>query len=228
MAFDFIDDPRARSISDQFMFGESFLVAPLYTLDSSRSYYLPSLAQGCCNSSTWHDFYTGRVMEPGLYHAQNVSPDATLLFVRSSIVVLAPKSQHVHDLAALKSLEVRIYCGKDSMFTLFEDDGVDPDPLRPSTTIKFEWSEKSLQLRIGKRQGKQYPGMPESRVIHIVLVRPNHGIGVDETLDADARVTYDGQELTVDLHEAYRYASGYRNTSNLVGTEDKSSGKVSS
>lgn len=206
MAFDFIDDPQVRSLSDQFMFGESILVAPLYTLDSSRHFYLPSLTE-FCNSSTWRDFYTGRVMEPGLHHAQNVSLDAMLLFVRSSIIVLSPKSQHVHDIAALKSLEIRIFCGNDSEFTLFEDDGVDPDPLRPSTTITFEWSEQISQLRIGKRRGNHYTGMPDSREINVVLVRPMHGVGVDETADTDAHVIYDGEELTVDLRSAYRQAT---------------------
>eukprot|EP00980_Cylindrotheca_fusiformis_P022955 scaffold9948_cov129-Cylindrotheca_fusiformis.AAC.23 len=203
MSFDFTDDPRARNVSDQFMFGESFLVAPLYSLDSSRKYYLPS-----STNSTWRDFYTGCVVEPGVYEAKNVPLDEMLLFVRSSIVLLAPKSQHVHDVATEKSLEARIYSGRDSKFTLFEDDGRDPDPLRPSTTIPFEWSEETLQLHIGRRQGKHFPGMPESRVIYVVLVRLNHGVGVIETLEADAQVTYVGQEVTVDLHKAFRDKTG--------------------
>ena len=112
MAFDFLDDKFARRISDQFMFGDSFLVAPVYNLESNRTFYLPSCNNKLsCAGSIWRDFYTGVTVHPGHYFAHKVDPASMLLFVRSSIVVLAPKSKHVHDPIALLSLEVRIYSG---------------------------------------------------------------------------------------------------------------------
>ena len=38
-------------------------------------------------------------------------------------------------------MEVRLYDGKDSMFTIFEDDRIDPNPSRTSTIITFFWLE---------------------------------------------------------------------------------------
>ncbi|CAJ1953466.1 unnamed protein product [Cylindrotheca closterium] len=197
LVFDFGFDPNVRSISDQFMFGSAFMVAPIHTVDSSRSYYLPQLDQGL-----WRDFYNGTVVAAGYHHASNVAPNKTLLFARSSIVVLAPISSHVHDPITLLSSEVRIYTGKDSSFSLFEDDGIDPSPSRPCTTIHFSWSENSSILRIGRLKGKSYPGMPSSRLFHIVVVRENHGAGVGETADPDATVQYTGKEIAVELGQS--------------------------
>ena len=121
------------------------MVAPVYNLESNRTFYLPSCNNKLsCAGSIWRDFYTGLTVHPGHYFAHKVDPASMLLFVRSSIVVLAPKSKHVHDPIALLSLEVRIYSGKDSSFILYEDDGVDPDPSRPSTEITFSWSVIAL------------------------------------------------------------------------------------
>lgn len=194
LAFDFSFDANVGSISDQFMFGSAFMVAPIHTLDSSRSYYLPQLDHG-----VWRDFYDGTVVPAGYHHAAYVAPDKTLLFVRSSIVVLAPISSHVHDPITLLSSEVRIYTGNDTSFALFEDDGIDPSLSRPFTTITFSWSQSSSILRIGRLDGKSYPGMPSSRLFHIVLVRENHGVGVGETADPDVTVQYIGEELKVEL-----------------------------
>lgn len=176
------------------MFGNSFMVAPIHTLNSSRSYYLPPLDRG-----VWRNFYDGNIMPSGYHYASNVAPNKTILFVRSSIVFLNPFSmQHVHDPIALQSSEIRIYTGADSFFSLFEDDGIDPSTSRPFTTIGFSWSESTFTLLIGKRKGT-YPGMPSSRLFHIILVRENHGVGVGETIEADVTVQYTGEEVTIDL-----------------------------
>lgn len=211
MVFDFLEDRLARDISDQFMFGDSFLVAPIYNLESNRTFYLPSLEKKpsqsccCCNGGVWRDFYTGVIVDPGRYLASKVEPSSMLLFVKSSIVVLAPKSQHVHDPLASRTLEVRIYSGNDSSFTLYEDDGIDPDPSRPSTEITFSWSEQESRLCIGKRIGTEYPGMLHSRKIHVVLVRYGHGVGVGEIGDkADATASYDGSEIDIDLSSEHK------------------------
>ena len=194
LAFDFGSDENAKSISDQFMFGNSFMVAPIHTLNSSRSYYLPPLDRG-----VWRDFYDGKITPSGYHYASEVAPNKTILFVRSSIVFLAPISKHVHDPITLESSEIRIYTGADSSFSLFEDDGIDPSPSRPFTTISFSWSESSFALRIGQREGDSYPGMVDSRLFHIVLVRENHGIGAGETADPDVTVQYTGESVVIDF-----------------------------
>jgi len=43
MVFDFADDREVWDVADQFMFGYSFLVAPLFSQDSFRNVYLPKI-----------------------------------------------------------------------------------------------------------------------------------------------------------------------------------------
>ncbi|MBD3392367.1 MAG: alpha-xylosidase [Chitinivibrionales bacterium] len=55
LVFDFGDDPACWHIDDQWMFGDTLLVAPVFTPDSRRNVYLPEGA--------WVDFWTGRAIE---------------------------------------------------------------------------------------------------------------------------------------------------------------------
>lgn len=41
-------------------------------------------------------------------------------------------------------MEVRLYDGKDSMFTIFEDDRINPNPSGTSTIVFFLARDKSL------------------------------------------------------------------------------------
>lgn len=55
---EFPTDPGAWLIEDQYMFGESVMVAPLFSEDMSRDVYLPG-------NEKWIDYQTGKVYNPG-------------------------------------------------------------------------------------------------------------------------------------------------------------------
>ncbi|CAB9518595.1 Alpha-xylosidase BoGH31A [Seminavis robusta] len=196
LVLDFWYDDTVQSIPDQFMFGDSFLVAPIYTPDSSRTVYLPKLMKG-----TWRCFWSGKELKDAqTIHIANMTRNGIPLFVRSSILVLGPDGrQHVNDiLDGEQSLEVRVYAGTDSQFVLFEDDGISGDPYRPTTTITFRWHDDSSILTIGKRNGTPFPGMAKTRTIHVVLVRPGVGVGIDPSRP-DVSLAYNGTSFKVKL-----------------------------
>ena len=57
---DFPDDAVAREITDEYMFGPAFLVAPVTTYQArNRDVYLPATAGG------WYDFWTGSAIPRG-------------------------------------------------------------------------------------------------------------------------------------------------------------------
>lgn len=58
---EFPDDPGAWMIDDQYMFGESMLVAPMLEDGTSRDVYLPG-------KDKWIDYQTGKVYTPGWNH----------------------------------------------------------------------------------------------------------------------------------------------------------------
>jgi len=55
---EFPDDPGAWMIEDQYMFGESMMVAPLFSSETLRTLYLPG-------KDKWVDYQTGKVYSPG-------------------------------------------------------------------------------------------------------------------------------------------------------------------
>lgn len=58
---EFPDDPGAWMIDDQYMFGESMLVAPMLEDGTSRNVYLPG-------KDKWIDYQTGKTYSPGWNH----------------------------------------------------------------------------------------------------------------------------------------------------------------
>ena len=55
MVLEFQDDPNTYSMEDQYMFGDAFLVAPVYTPVNRRTVYLPE--------GRWSDYWTGEEHE---------------------------------------------------------------------------------------------------------------------------------------------------------------------
>jgi alpha-D-xyloside xylohydrolase len=98
------------------MFGPAFLVAPVTEQGvTHRPVYLPAGAD-------WYDYWTDRRYTGG----QTIDADAPIdripLFVRAGSIV--PVGVQVPSTATRQPLEsIRIYPGRDTTFTLYDDDG---------------------------------------------------------------------------------------------------------
>jgi hypothetical protein len=80
MGFAFPDDPSASEIEDEYIFGEEFLVAPVYTDDNRRDVYLPA-------GRRWFDYWTGTEYAGGQTLSYDAPLDVLPLLVRDSSVV---------------------------------------------------------------------------------------------------------------------------------------------
>ena len=111
---DWPSDPKARAVSDEFLFGRSLLVAPVVTDALSREVYLPE-------GGYWFDFWTG---ERGAGMQTVDCPlDRIPLFVRSgTILPVGPDVQYACE-KPWDSLQIRVYPGADGSFVLYEDEG---------------------------------------------------------------------------------------------------------
>jgi alpha-D-xyloside xylohydrolase len=191
LVMDWRTDREVWDIRDQFMFGPALLVNPVTEAGlTTRSVYLPP-AQG------WYDFWTGTRVR-GDQTLQAAAPlDRIPIYVRAgSIVPLGPEDEYAGEKSDAP-IELRIYPGTDSHFTLYEDQGDTYAYERGAyATIPLSWNEASSTLTIGARSGS-YPGMPSKKEFRIVWVSATHGAGPEVSIRADKEVTYTGEKLQV-------------------------------
>ena len=193
LVMDFPSDTTARELTDEYMFGPAFLVAPVTKYQArSRSVYLPTAA-------TWYDFWTGKPVAAGVRFNAPAPLDAMPVFVRAgSIIPFGPELQYI---AEKKSDPVTLYVygGANGDFTLYEDEGVNYDYEKGAfSQIPMQWNEASRTLTIGKRQGS-FPGMLESRTFQLVLVSQQKAAGFSFDPKPVQTVQYKGEAVSVKL-----------------------------
>ena len=100
---------------DQYMVGESLLVAPLFAGETEREVILP-------RGSKWYDFYTGEYAGEG--EAIKVSPGLGRIpvFVKDGGIIPMLSAPASLD-GAPKPLEIHYYGSKPSEYRLYDDDG---------------------------------------------------------------------------------------------------------
>ena len=186
LVMDFTDDPVARNIDDEFMFGDAFLVCPVYEYKArTREVYLPK--------GGWYEFNTGRYLEGGESFIADAPYESSPVYVRAgSIVPMGPAIEYTAQ-EQDGSLYIQVYGGKDGSFTLYEDDGLTYAYEKGAyANIPMKWDDASRTLTIGAREGS-FDGMKAKRTIHAVLHSP------EGTQDIDVHVEYDGTETTIKL-----------------------------
>jgi alpha-D-xyloside xylohydrolase len=192
LVMDFRNDTMARAITDEYMFGPAFLVAPVTTYEArSRSVYLPP------TSGDWYDFWTGVHTAGGQTIDAPAPYDALPLFIRAgSIIPFGPELQYTGEKPA-NPITLYVYAGADGAFTLYEDDGLTYGYEKGAfARIPFGWDDATKTLIIGQRAG-EFPGMLTKRTFNVVLVSRDKPAGFSFTPKADQTVTYRGKEVKV-------------------------------
>jgi alpha-D-xyloside xylohydrolase len=96
-------------------------------------------------------------------------------------------------------IELRIYPGADGQFTLYEDENDNCSYEKGAyATITFVWNDLHKTLTVSDRQGK-FPGMLKTRTLNIVLVKDNHGTGIEMCPKPDRTTKYTGTKLEIHL-----------------------------
>ncbi|MCU1235703.1 MAG: glycoside hydrolase family 31, partial [Candidatus Solibacter sp.] len=129
LVMDYPDDSATWPIDNQFLMGESLMVAPAFAGEPARSVYLPA--------GDWHDFRTGKRYSG----TQKINVRPTLeeipIFVKSGAVIpLAEPTLHTDDPASW-NLHVQIYGAGPARCTLYEDDG-SFTPALPEVTLAWD------------------------------------------------------------------------------------------
>lgn len=192
LIMDFSNDKKVENISDQFMFGPSFMVCPVYKYGvRKKEVYFPA-------GSNWYDFYTGNYIKGG----QTLSVDAPYgripLFIREgAIVPVGPEIQYTDEKPA-DSIVLYVYKGKNGSFNLYEDEGTNYNYEKGfHAAISFNYNDANGVLTIGQRKG-EFKGMLKNRKFVIVPVSKEKGKAF--VYDAPGQVVnYNGKSQTITL-----------------------------
>ena len=216
LVMDFKDDRNVWNNNREYMFGHSFLVAPvveaLYTPESAnktnaisgwdrnnRSLYQDGFKADWAARKTyevylpkgakWYDYWTGEKLEGG----QTIKADAPIshspLYVKAgSIIPLCKADVKNAKVADWKNLDIVVYPGENAEFTLYEDEGDNYNYEKGQySTIQLKWTDKTKTLTIGKRQGS-FEGMQTARQFNVSVIGGRN-----------AKVSYSGNATSVKL-----------------------------
>ncbi len=115
LVLDYQDDPTTYTLDDQYLFGDSILIAPILNAVNRRRVYFPA--------GDWVDYWTGEVISGPSWKMVDAPLDTMPMYVRSgAIIPFAPLMQYV-DEKPTDPLTLKIYHPHDSgQFTIHEED----------------------------------------------------------------------------------------------------------
>lgn len=191
LVMDFGGDKATREVGDQFMFGPSLLVCPVYEYGArSRQVYLP-------NTSTWYDFYTGKTMPTGSQQVDAPYERIPMYVCGGAILPYGPDMQYSDEKPA-SDITLYVYEGANGSFTLYEDENVNYNYEKGNyATIEMSYDDAAKTITFGNRKGA-FAGMLQKRTFHVVFVSKNNPKSFD--LNAKGQVVnYNGAAQTLEL-----------------------------
>ena len=151
LVMDYPEDSMTWSIDDQFLVGESLLVAPVVGAATEREVYLPE--------GVWYDYWSGKRYE-GKQKLKIAAPlEQIPLFVKSgTLLPLAQPTLHTADPASYR-LTAYVYGTGSATSSVYEDEGSSPVAL---TEMRLNW-DASRKAGSVHREGP--PPSPHYEVI---------------------------------------------------------------
>lgn len=186
LVMDFAGDRTAEGISDQFMFGDAFMVCPVYSYGArEREVYLPE--------GLWYDWYEGGApVRGGVSFAADAPFSHVPVYVRAgSIVPTAANLQSTADYDG-DDLIVKVFAGRDGEYRLYEDDGLTYAYENGGYSwVPMRWHDADCVLEICAVEGG-FDGMAEEKDIIVEL----HDVDGSIILKS---VEYKGDDMMVTL-----------------------------
>ena len=192
LVMDFGKDTVVNNISDQYMFGNSLMVCPVYEYKAvKRTVYFPA-------TTGWYDFYTGKFIAGGSRIAADAPYSRLPLFVREgAIIPFGPEIQYTSEKKP-ELITLYVYGGQNGSFTLYEDEGENYNYEKGSySSIQFNYNEVTKSLEIADRKGS-YDGMLVNRKFNVVYVDKSN----PKAADPDAKriiINYNGTKQQINF-----------------------------
>ena len=116
MVLEFQDDPNTYSMEDQYMFGDAFLVAPVYTPVNKRTVYLPE--------GTWFDYWTAREYQGPITLQVQPPLEVLPLYIRgNSIIPMGPDMSYIGE-KPFDPITLDVWLCSEGECTIYDDDQI--------------------------------------------------------------------------------------------------------
>jgi alpha-glucosidase (family GH31 glycosyl hydrolase) len=155
---DFPNDAKVVDLTDEYMFGPAFLVAPVTEQGAtSREVYLPS-------GTDWYNYWTNERVHGGQTIKVNAPIDTIPLFVRAGSIV--PTGTEIESTSQRQKIaRVRVYPGADADFTLYSDDGTTYAYEKGDFKItQLHWDDAAKKL---SHEGAEAWSEPDREIVEI-------------------------------------------------------------
>ena len=197
LAMDFEKDTSVLNIGDQYMFGPSLLINPVYKYKQrSRELYLPKCAG-------WYDLYSGTFYTGGQKINAYAPYEKMPVFVKAgSIIPLGPELQYTSEKPA-DTITLNIYTGADASFNLYEDEGTNYNYEKGAfSIIPIKYDEATKTITINDRKGS-FNGMLQQRIFQFNIISHKRTKSLD--FDAcDKEVSYAGKKITIKIDSLFK------------------------
>ena len=163
LPMDFPNDKNVLTINDEYLFGPSLLINPVYNYHQrTRKVYLP-------NGQGWYDLYSGKFFNGGQSIKTDAPYDRMPVFVKEgSIIPVGPELQYTSQKPA-DTITLFVYTGNNASFNLYEDEDTNYNYEKGMfATIQIDYNEDDRSLTINDRKG-EFPGMLQKRDIQYYM-----------------------------------------------------------
>ncbi|MCL5070317.1 MAG: DUF5110 domain-containing protein [Actinobacteria bacterium] len=194
MLIEYPNDAEAAKRQYQFMFGPSILVAPVTEKGArEKNVYLPE--------DIWYGFWDEKIYKGPVEIMEFTPLDKIPLFIREGSII--PQASIINSAGESQNRDMilHIYPGKNSTYTLYEDDGETYDyEMGFFTETKIEYNDRTRFLRINKALSN-FTGFPATRNYKIVYHNINcpEKIMVNNDLLGDRNKKYDIVEKKLEI-----------------------------
>jgi alpha-D-xyloside xylohydrolase len=139
LVLDYQEDPTTHTLDLQYLFGDAFLVAPVFSKEADVRVYLPA--------GRWVDYWTKQTYAGPGWITVHAALDTLPLFVREgAIIPMGPVVQYA-DEKPLDPLTLDVYPAAEGAFSLV-------DPTAPAAEIGYRLDREGLALKIDGYQGQ--------------------------------------------------------------------------
>ena len=193
LVMDFAKDTAVLNIGDQYMFGPSFLINPVYEYkQTKRAVYLPV-------SPGWYDLYSGKWYVGGQKIIADAPYERIPVFIKAgSIIPFGPQLQYTSEKRA-DTITLNIYTGADACFNLYEDEGTNYNYEKGDfTIIPLKYNEATKTITIGGRRGS-FNGMIHQRIFRINIITHGQAKNPDPDAAADKQLLYKGEKIEIKI-----------------------------